>query len=435
MSNAIADDIKWLVNVLETRLAKTASGGEALPPPPRLKGNTHYAGFIADKKLLPPDRLLLALALSSVLEPGLLEEKINALLPKDGDYPQLGGTKTSQHRGFLPTGETALFLLGGSVLEDRLEAWYWLRNESILYKERIIKIAKPTADGEPPQSGVLTMDAEMMEEILYGESAAPPFSMEFPAKRIETNLEWDDLILSRHTEAQLNELRDWLEKRDELQKWGIAKHIKQGYRSLFYGPPGTGKTLAASILGKYTGTEVFLVDLSMVVSKYIGETEKNLSMLFDKARNKKWILFFDEADSLFGKRTSVRDAHDKYANQEVSYLLQRVEDFPGLVILASNLKGNIDEAFLRRFQSVIHFPMPGPKERFQLWKLALAQVPNPPKDAVLRELAQRFELSGANIVNAVHYGCLRVLAKEKGTLEDFVKKGIQRELQKEGKIT
>ncbi len=427
-------ELNWLVDIISLRLSQQGDGVKTLPQPPLLSGNTHYEAFLASSKLLPPDRLLLVLALAPVLSPNFLEETIKKHLSKDGDYPQLGGAKTNQHRGFLPTGETAMFLLGGTNIEDRLEAWFWLRNESKLYKQQIIKIVKPITEGEPPQSGILTIETEVLEEILYGESSAPPFSMEFPAKRISTDLDWNDLVLSRHTESQLNELKDWLEKRDKLHEWGIAKHIKKGYRSLFYGPPGTGKTLAASMLGKHTGTEVFLVDLSMVVSKYIGETEKNLSLLFDKARNKNWILFFDEADSLFGKRTSVRDAHDKYANQEVSYLLQRVEEFPGLVILASNLKGNIDEAFMRRFQSVIHFPMPGAKERFRLWKQAFEGVPHAPNNSTLRDLAQRYELTGANIVNAVHYACLRILAEEKSDVEQLINRGIQREMQKEGKI-
>src|SRR5690606_11585436 len=129
--------------------------------------------------------------------------------------------------------------------------------------------------------------------------------------------------------------------------WDMRQLIKPGYRTLFYGPPGTGKTLTAMLLGKEFQRNVFRIDLSQVVSKYIGETEKNLEKIFQRAANKEWILFFDEADALFGKRTSVKDAHDRYANQEVSYLLQRVEDFPGLVILASNYKNNIDKAFVR----------------------------------------------------------------------------------------
>jgi SpoVK/Ycf46/Vps4 family AAA+-type ATPase len=126
---------------------------------------------------------------------------------------------------------------------------------------------------------------------------------------------------------------------------------------LFIGAPGTGKKTLASLIGQQSGTEVYRIDLSMIVSKYIGETEKNLSKVFDAAEHKNWILFFDEADALFGKRTDVRDAHDRYANQEVAYLLQRIENYNGLVILATNMKNNIDDAFTRRFQTIIHFPL------------------------------------------------------------------------------
>jgi SpoVK/Ycf46/Vps4 family AAA+-type ATPase len=317
---------------------------------------------------------------------------------------------------------------------QRLDGWFWLRNKSLLINQGIVTILKPESLGDPIQSGILKIESDKAEEIIYGDSAPPAFSMEFPARKISTELTWDELVLSPQTREQLDELKEWLTKRDEIKKWGISKRTKKGYRALFFGPPGTGKTLAANLLGRHTNTEVFLVDLSLVVSKYIGETEKNLSLLFDKAQNKNWILFFDEADALFGKRTNVRDAHDKYANQEVSYLLQRVEDFPGLVILASNLKGNIDEAFLRRFQSVIHFPLPSAKERFLLWQKAFLEVPNVPTKADLMDLAQKYELSGANIINIVHFACLRMVGAKKGEMLEFVKMGIQREMQKEGKI-
>lgn len=126
---------------------------------------------------------------------------------------------------------------------------------------------------------------------------------------------------------------------------------------LFIGEPGTGKKTTASLIAHQLNKEVYRIDLSMVVSKYIGETEKNLKKIFDAAEHKNWILFFDEADALFGKRTNVRDAHDKYANQEIAYLLQRIEDYQGIVILATNMKNNIDDAFIRRFDSIIHFPL------------------------------------------------------------------------------
>ncbi|MCA9485987.1 MAG: ATP-binding protein, partial [Nanoarchaeota archaeon] len=170
-------------------------------------------------------------------------------------------------------------------------------------------------------------------------------------------------------------------------------------------------------------------------SKYIGETEKNLANLFAKAENKDWILFFDEADALFGKRTNVRDAHDKYANQEVSYLLQRVESFNGLVILASNFKNNIDEAFSRRFQSIIYFPMPGPEERLALWKKGFPPAVQLDKKADLEAIATKYELSGAMIMNIVQYACLNALKrKESLILENDITSGIKKEFLKGGRM-
>ena len=139
-------------------------------------------------------------------------------------------------------------------------------------------------------------------------------------------------------------------------KTSTVKASRAGYRVLFDGPSGTDKMLAAERLAKEFKTEIHRVDLANIARKYIGETEKNLSAVFKKAQSKNWILFFDEADALFGKRTDVKDAHDRYANQEVSYLLQRLEDYPGLVILATNNKSNLDSGFIRRFHTILNFP-------------------------------------------------------------------------------
>jgi SpoVK/Ycf46/Vps4 family AAA+-type ATPase len=180
---------------------------------------------------------------------------------------------------------------------------------------------------------------------------------------------------------------------------------------------------------------VFRIDLSTVVSKYIGETEKNLANLFDRASNKDWILFFDEADALFGKRTNVKDAHDRYANQEVSYLLQRLEDFDGLVILASNFKSNMDEAFVRRFNAIIRFPFPDEAERVAIWRASMPDGATFENGADLPALLGKFELAGGNIINVLHHACLKAIARNSRTitLEDALK-GIQREVEKEGKV-
>jgi len=254
---------------------------------------------------------------------------------------------------------------------------------------------------------------------------------------LTTSLEWSDLVLPASVLQRIADIRVWVEQHQVLMnEWQMAAKLKPGYRVLFHGPPGTGKTLTAALLGKYTGRQVFRIDLSTVVSKFIGETEKNLSQLFDKACNKDWILFFDEADALFGKRTGIKDSHDRYANQEVSYLLQKVEDFDGLVILASNLKGNVDDAFLRRFNAVIAFDFPTEQERAAIWKLAM------PRDvcfdtprAPYAELG-RYELAGGSIINVVHYACLQALSRGRKVelRKSDLLKGIEFEMEKSGKV-
>jgi SpoVK/Ycf46/Vps4 family AAA+-type ATPase len=160
-----------------------------------------------------------------------------------------------------------------------------------------------------------------------------------------------------------------------------------------------------------------------------------LSSLFSKAENKNWILFFDEADALFGKRTEQRDAHDRHANQEVAYLLQRVEDYPGLVILASNFKSNIDPAFTRRFQSMIHFPMPKQDERFKLWKMAFPKQVKISKEIDWMEIAKTYQVSGSNIMNIVQYCCIQTLEEKARILtHSMLLKGIKREYEKEDRM-
>lgn len=382
----------------------------------------------------PDDLFLLSLALIPHLDPALLD-RLFAETFGEGEFPQLGGVRGKQHRGILPTGETALYLLVKDdpterrrVLQQYLSPNYWL------FKEQVLLLESPLP-GEPRLSGKLLMYPEYVELFTTGEISPPPFSTDFPAQRISTRQEWDDLVLHPHTRQQVESLQHWLEHGNRLLRdWGMERKFKPGYRVLFYGPPGTGKTLTATLLGKQAGRDVYRVDLSMVVSKYIGETEKNLSKLFDKAEHKDWILFFDEADALFGKRTGVRDAHDRYANQEISYLLQRVETYNGMVILASNLRENIDDAFLRRFQSLIHFPLPRPGERLRLWQNAIPEAVSLGQEVDLKLIADRYEVSGADIMNIVHYCCLETMARQRQALSlDLLTEGVQRELQKLGK--
>lgn len=400
-----------------------------------LDPDAYISQFIIENNLNETDILILALALVPHIKPDFLNTIIAEYLPNGGELPEFGGLKSKNHRGILPTAETAQFLIAGNNLEERVRFYNFLYNESTLYLKGSIKI-DTVPNGEPHLSGLLILDSECIEFFLTGKVLKPQLSSNFPAQLLETDLNWSDLVLSDATLNEIKEIETWLKFNDVLlHDWNMKSKIKPGYRVMFFGSPGTGKTLTATLLGKFTQKDVYRIDLSMIISKYIGETEKNLSVLFDKAINKNWILFFDEADAIFGKRTNVRDAHDKYANQEVSYLLQRIEAHPGLVILASNFKSNIDTAFTRRFQSIIEFDMPTYNERLLLWKNYLPKNITIAEDINLNEISKKYDITGANIVNIVQYACLKTLEEGNNViqLKDIIK-GIKKEYSKEGKM-
>ena len=224
------------------------------------------------------------------------------------------------------------------------------------------------------------------------------------ARSITPRASWDDLVLPAPLVQQLREILAQVRHRPQVfHEWGFEKKLLlgKGVYILFVGPSGTGKTLAAEVLAQTLGRDLFKVDLSAIVSKYIGETEKNLQRVFEGAERSDAVLFFDEADALFGKRSEVKDAHDRYANIEINYLLQRLEEYEGIVILATNLAQNIDDAFSRRIQISIEFPFPTEASRLEIWKKHL------PKEAPLAAgvdlgfLASRFKISGGNIRNIV----------------------------------
>jgi len=427
----------WLHSVVASRLKVHFGQAEALEIAPFClhTEDSYLAKFIALHRPTHEEFLVLILALMPHLTPGFLSNIIASQLPEGGNLPEFGGVKATSHRGILPTGETAQFIIAGDDLERRLEVQrilssaHWFARKHILWLDTV-------PESEPPMSGRLILEPELVELLTIGTVGKPRFSTEFPAELLETEMEWADLVLHPGTLSHIREIEHWITHSDTLlQEWGMKKKFKAGYRALFYGPPGTGKTLTATLLGKYTGKDVFRIDLSRVVSKYIGETEKNLSTLFQKAENKEWILFFDEADALFGKRTDIRDAHDKYANQEIAYLLQRIEGYNGLVILATNQRGSIDDAFIRRFQTIVHFPMPRPEERYGIWCKAFPAQIEIAKEIDWRQIAARFELAGAGIMNVTHHCALEMLADQSRCLDaERLEAAIMREYVKEGKI-
>lgn len=438
----LAQELEWLAKLLERRLASYFSETSSSPPlpsgdlpPPSLDGSeSAYARCVRDQGLSAAERAVLLLTLAPHLRPQLLDVFWMRNETTQRGFSEFGGVQGAAQGAFLPTGETAVFLLAGDDIPRRLEVACLLDVERNLSRLDMVHLAA-TPPGESPLAGQLQVTRRFLGVVARGGETAPAFDQQFPARRVKTNLTWNDLVLPQGTLQQLEEIRDWLlHGRTLLVDWGMESRVRPGYTSLFVGPPGTGKTLSACLLAKLCDREVYKIDLSMVISKYIGETEKNLARVFDQAEHRGWILFFDEADALFGKRTKVEDSHDRYANQEVSFLLQRIEEFDGVVILASNLRHNIDDAFLRRFQSVIQFPMPRAAERLRIWREAFPNKAALERALDLARLADRHELSGGTIVSVTRYAALRALSRGNNTiLADDVDEGIRRELQKEGR--
>lgn len=366
------------------------------------------------------EKVTLILALMPHLYPRALDIFFASNKSFDRPYTEFGGWKGVSHGGFLPTGETVAFILAGEDVERRSAVVQLFDKGHWLYTLNLLRL-EGSGDGEPFLSGRLRASDELLSRVLHGREYKPDYSMGFPAKRVVSSLEWDDLILDYQVEMQLEEINVWITgHRTIMEGWGLSRILKAGYRSLFYGPPGTGKTLAATLLGKRNGMDVYRVDLSMIVSKYIGETEKNLARIFDLAENRDWILFFDEADALFGKRTSAQSSNDRHANQEVAYLLQRIEDFPGTVLLATNLRTNIDEAFARRFQSMIYFPMPDERTRRELWEKMLPQEWTPQSRSEMIAAAAVEELAGGAMTNVIRSCALHLLVSGKSVLDEAV---------------
>lgn len=397
---------------------------EEIPPP----ANGWMEKKTGLQQITFQERTVVMLALMPHVCPQILDIFFVQNKNFDRQYTEFGGWKGLSHGGFLPTGETASFIIAGENMEKKKEVIRIFQRDHWFYSVNILRL-EGAGEGEPFLSGQLCVSDEFLSKVLLDRDYKPDYNVGFPAKLITSELNWDDMVLDYNTAQELEDINTWIASHKVIMEdWGLKRFLKAGYRTLFYGPPGTGKTLAATLLGKKNAMDVYRVDLSMIVSKYIGETEKNLAKVFDLAENRNWILFFDEADALFGKRTSTNTSNDRHANQEVAYLLQRIEDFPGTVILATNLRSNIDEAFSRRFQSVIYFPMPDKELRAELWRKMLP-IRWLEKDVdVLTNIASDTELSGGSITNVVRRCALSLIqSKEKKLTKEVLMEALQKE--------
>jgi Winged helix domain, variant/ATPase family associated with various cellular activities (AAA) len=275
-------------------------------------------------------------------------------------------------------------------------------------------------------------------DVGAGVRAQNAAGLERLARRVEPSAGWSDLVLPPPVAEQLRDLADRARHRElVLDGWGLGAGSSRGrgLTALFAGDSGTGKTLSAEVVAGELGLDLYVVDLATVVDKYIGETEKNLDRIFTQADGVNGLLLFDEAEALFGKRTEVRDSHDRYANVEVAYLLQRMERFDGTAILTTNLRSNLDEAFTRRLDVLVDFPMPDEADRRRLWELHLGGPVPRAADLDLGFMAGRFRLSGGNVRNIVLTAAHRAAAADRPvTMADLVR-ATDREYRKLGRLS
>jgi SpoVK/Ycf46/Vps4 family AAA+-type ATPase len=261
-------------------------------------------------------------------------------------------------------------------------------------------------------------------------------SLAMLAKKTPPQYQWADIVLPDDTLAQLREICQRVTlRRRVLNEWGFDEKLSQGkgVNALFAGPSGTGKTMAAEVIANELELDLYRIDLSGVVSKYIGETEKNLDRIFAAAREANAILFFDEADALFGKRSEVRDSHDRYANIEISYLLQKMEEYEGVALLATNLRQNLDDAFLRRLAFTIHFPFPDEPHRRRIWGRIWPKAAPLGQDVDLDLMARQFKLSGGNIRNIALAAAFLAAGNGNVVTMNQLLQATRREYQKLGK--
>jgi SpoVK/Ycf46/Vps4 family AAA+-type ATPase len=284
----------------------------------------------------------------------------------------------------------------------------------------------------------LTRGADINLEDLYaGAQAHANLRLKQYAKKIEPRYDWGDLILPPEALEQLQEIEQrarWVHV--VHQDWGYGKKVDPvpGISALFAGESGTGKTLAAEVIANSLGLVMYKIDLAQVVSKYIGETEKNLSSIFAEARTHNAVLFFDEADAIFGKRSEVKDARDRYANIEIAYLLQEIESYSGIAIMATNLRQNIDEAFTRRIDFLIDFPFPETEYRQRIWEIHFPEKVPMADDVNLPEIADYYELAGGNIRNAAVAAAYYAAADGGKITRAHIALAIRREHQKMGRL-
>jgi AAA+ superfamily predicted ATPase len=364
-------------------------------------GESPYSAFIVKNELSSQDRILVSVALTALLSPNHFSELIlNFRNPK---LQMIFGGRFSEETGrFIPTLRSALFALAG--FDTSLWAHYlntYTRRHALFTSGLLL--ARPQPDAHAFADADLVFNEQFLPSVLYGQEPILDGDAGFPARRSKKKHTLTEVVLAEDTLQKIEKLSRFARQMQTLWNLPQSHKYRQNYICIFSGEPGTGKSHTAEAIGNELGLPVYKVNFAQLTSKYIGETEKNLERVFDRFSGQPGILFFDEAEAVFSKRVEVTDAHDKHANNEQSFLLQKIEEFSGIVILATNVQNltqYFDKAFQRRIRQIIAFNFPDYPERLRIWNNALAR-PFEYEPELVERLARNYQLSGGNIYNVI----------------------------------
>lgn len=433
----LAREIGWLSRVIEARYKQYFACDDtpfSVLPVPDLQGDSSaYAATVRELGMTADERIVVMLALMLHVRPQALDPMLMNNATLNRRYTEVGGRVSETHGGFLPTCQTAAFILAGDDLARRFAVLTLFDDAHFFARRRMLRL-EATAGGEPQSGRLLVLSNDYVQRFTTGERYtveefySARYTGNLPASMITSPLRREDLVLVVEAHKELDLVASWLNQQySELRDWGLERIMPNGYRCLFAGPPGTGKTLAAMLLGSTAGVGVCRVDLSMLAMMPIGDiaqTKQDLAQLFELAQEQRWLLYFDAAGSVFDWRMPGHGAilHD---------VLQRIEDFAGLAIVSAHNKADIDPQFAGRCDSVIDFALPDAALRLQLWRQALPGPQRLAADVDLPALAQQHELSGGAILNVVRHAALRAVTAGSTTIaQNDLLLGVAREMGK-----
>lgn len=427
----ITGELNWLSLRIKNVLEDKASIFLPLPP---LDPQAAYGTLVTEHGLTDTDRVLLNLAFAATFSPETLAPLAHVASDKEKSI-YTGGFFREGDPLFFPTVRTALFLLAGQDAETRSYYASYFHGRQRVFTSSVV-IASPREDSSVFLNYELIFNDQFLATILQGEPARLDGDHGFPARRSKRTHSLAEVVLAEKTKLEIEKLRRFT--RHMKKVWEINTHnrYRNNFICIFSGEPGTGKSHTAEAVGNEFKLPVYKVNFAQMVSKYIGETEKNLEKVFDRFDRQPCILFFDEAESIFSKRTEVKDSHDQHANNMQSYLLQKIEEFTGIVILATNVQNlsqYFDKAFQRRIRLIATFDFPDYTERQKLWAQSLEE-PYRFEEGLTERLAKHYQLTGGSVYNIVSDAVLEAMDRDTSIITfEIIEPAMKDEFKKTGR--